>query len=479
MDNNMNLDDFNNINVPVSSKTSFVDDVKSFFKSKKRTVVAASSFLVAMVMTGSVFYIAYKTYSQKNMATNTGAANPSCYLELSLATPTPSATPIACNKKLDIALVIDRSSTMRTVEADGRTKLVWAKEAASNFVQALIDSGTTSVRVSVSSFGAQGNDGTGTLASSYNSTLVSPLTNNFQSVLAAINNIQYVNSGTCIECGIRIGNSQLSSTTNRKIEILLSDGKANHIWNGGTSNAKAAAITVANAGRASGIEYRALGYGVAASGDIDEATLISVAGSTANYQYKPNVSDWTSGFLTILRDICGGVTVPTAASSPVATATPVATTNIISIADTYVKNDTTSSTKNYNNEARLSSDGSPVAISYIKFDLTSLAAKTVTNAILRLTLFDPSAGTQKIYTTTGAWTESTLTYNNRPTIGTTLIASFKGDGLVGANKDIDLTNFIIANRGKIVTLVINSTSTDGFDFNSREASTGKPTIIVK
>jgi len=96
-----------------------------------------------------------------------------------------------------------------------------------------------------------------------------------------------------------------------------------------------------------------------------------------------------------------------------------------------------------------------------------------------LTLFDPSAGTQKIYTTTGAWNESTLTYNNRPTIGTTLIASFKGDGLVGANKDIDLTNFIIANRGKIVTLVINSTSTDGFDFNSREASTGKPTIIVK
>lgn len=496
----MNLDNFNNINVPVPSKTSFVDGVKEFFGSRRKAVVASSSFLIAMVMTGSVFYLAYKTYNQRNVATNTGAANPSCYLELSLATPKPSATPIVCNRNLDIALVIDRSSTMKDIEADGRTKLDWAKESAAGFVQSLINSGSKSVRVSVSSFGSQGNDGTGTLAASYNSTLDAALTNNLPSVLTAINNIKYINSGTCIECGLRIGNSQLTSTTNRKIEILLSDGMANHLWNGGTGGSKTAAIAAANAGRASGIEYRALGYGVVATGDIDEATLISIAGLASNYQYKPNVADWSAAFNTILADICTSTAIPTSTAisatkspspkptasptvkptssvTPKSTSTPVAvtTTNLVAIADSYVN--ASLPTLNYNN-AKLLSDGSPVSISYMKFDLTSLLTKTITNAVLRLTVADVTAGTETVYSTTGAWTETALNYNNRPTLSATSMASFKV-GAVGTTVDVDITNFVKANVGKVVTLVINSASTDGFDFNSREAATGKPTIVVK
>mgnify|MGYP001565121797 CR=1 FL=1 len=170
--------------------------------------------------------------------------------------------------------------------------------------------------------------------------------------------------------------------------------------------------------------------------------------------------------------------------TPIGIATPTATPqipiiNLVSIADTYVVSGSTTNTKNYGGEAKLSVDGSPVSLSYLKFDLTSLTSKTITNAILRLNISDSSSGTQKIYTTNDAWTETTLNYNNRPLIGTLMIASFVGSGSVGINKDIDITSFVKANLGKVVTLVVNSTSSDGFDFKSRESSSGKPTIIVK
>lgn len=216
----------------------------------------------------------------------------------------PTGSSYSCND-LDIMLVIDRSSTMQNEhEADGRNKLSWAKDAAAGFVQAIKDTGTSSIRVGVASFGAQGNDGTGSLGSDYNSALNIGLTGDYNSVISAINNIAYIRSGTCIECGLKIGNNQFSDSGNRRVEILLSDGKANHNWDGSTSNSKARAINVANDGRSNGIEYRVLGYGLESSGDIDENTLLQIAGSPAYYQYKPNVADWSEAFLDILEELC-------------------------------------------------------------------------------------------------------------------------------------------------------------------------------
>lgn len=292
--------------------------LKTYLSANKKMFTSLLSTVLILVMAGFAVYFAYSYKNRSLNAKKAGAANPACYLELQLAPPTPSATPIACNKMLDIVLVMDRSSSMNSVESDGRTKLQWAKEAAASFVQALINSGTTSVRVGVSSFGAQGNDGTGTLASRFNSTLEIPLTNNLQNVLTSINNIKYIDKGTCIQCGIRIGNTQLTSANNKKVEIVLSDGKANRSWIGTSSqNNKTLAINEAKMGRSKGIEYRTLGYGLKASGTIDEPTLIAIAGSVANYQYKPNVADWSAAFLTILRDICG--TTPTRTSTPIST----------------------------------------------------------------------------------------------------------------------------------------------------------------
>lgn len=226
----------------------------------------------------------------------------------------------ACTPNIDVMLVVDRSSTMNAKESDGRTKLAWAKEAASQFVDKVMSGTNNTVKVGVSSFGAQGNDGTGKLSSTNNSTLHIALSSNITAVKQAINSIVFKESGTCIECGLRIANTEIASSTKRKIVILLSDGMANHVWDGTTSNSKAKAIAAANTGRSGGVTYYVLGYGK--SGDIDEATLKSIAGSTSNYQYKPNVTDWASAFLTIIDQICLATPTPTATPTDTPTATP-------------------------------------------------------------------------------------------------------------------------------------------------------------
>jgi hypothetical protein len=228
-----------------------------------------------------------------------------------------AAIPNLCGN-LDVMLVIDRSSTMNTAESDGRKKLEWAKDAAGAFVKTIADTPKNgSVRIGVSSFGAQGNDGTGILSADRSSTLHSPLTSDYAALQQAISGVNYIHSGTCIECGLRIANTELAAKklSSPQVVILLSDGMSNHTWNGGTTNAQQAAIDAANAGRSQGVTYYSIGYGK--PGDINEGELKSIAGSDSRYQYKPNVDQWTNTFVNLANLLC-----------PVPTATPSATPEI-------------------------------------------------------------------------------------------------------------------------------------------------------
>lgn len=192
---------------------------------------------------------------------------------------------------------------MNAKESDGRTKLEWAKQSAKTLVDRVAAMNGTSAKIGVVSFGAQGNDGSGTLDSSNNSTLHIAPSSNFAQVKAAIDAVVFVKSGTCIECGLRIGNNQLTAQALNRVVIILSDGKANHNWQGGSSDATSRAIAEANKGRTSGIVYYVLGYGIGSG--IDPATLQAIAGKAANYQYKPNAQEWPEAFLTIVDLICG------------------------------------------------------------------------------------------------------------------------------------------------------------------------------
>ena len=71
-------------------------------------------------------------------------------------------------------------------------------------------------------------------------------------------------------------------------------------------------------------------------------------------------------------------------------------------------------------------NSSPARVAYLRFDLTPLAGKTVSSAVLTTesVISDgtttPSTVRVDAHTATGSWSETTLTYPDRPTLGPTI-----------------------------------------------------------
>jgi Mg-chelatase subunit ChlD len=225
--------------------------------------------------------------------------DPKSRITLGFCTNETPAPPITCVPPVDMMLTIDRSSSMNATETDGRKKLEWAKDAALALVDSISPAiKNNSMRIGVVSFGRQGN----TTTNQYSSTLHLPVSNNPETIKTAIRNVKYSVTGTCVECGLRIANQELAKTPSGRdrAAILLSDGRANHTWNGGTSNAGAAATAEANKGRTNKIVYYTVGYG----SNVNTSLLTSIAGSSSRYFFRPNVSQWTSTFTTLATNIC-------------------------------------------------------------------------------------------------------------------------------------------------------------------------------
>jgi hypothetical protein len=147
------------------------------------------------------------------------AASQNCIASLSYA---PSCT----STKVDVVLAIDRSGSLGDSSAMstylGKKKLKWELEAASAFVDLIATPSPSllnNVRIGVVDWAALN-----TNVHSY------ALSNNWTGIKNYINKITFSSSDadTCIMCGVQKANSLLtSSTANRKIVILMSDGIAN------------------------------------------------------------------------------------------------------------------------------------------------------------------------------------------------------------------------------------------------------------
>ena len=452
---------------------------------KKETgtwVLAGLTFVIGGISIWSSKYLVRKPI----VPATPSAASASCTTEFSIAKP----TPIICNNEIDIlGITIDRSSSMTALETDGRQKLAWAKEAAIGFVKTLQASQTSSVRLGVASFGAQGNDGNGTLSSAYNSTLNSVLTSDFSNLINnVLPKVAYVQSGTCIECGLRIARSQLQQNTRKKVVILFSDGKANRIWNGsapGGTTSRQTAINEANKGRTQGIEYYVLGYGTGTN--IDETTLKAIAGPSANYQYKPDVTTWSQAMLNVLTRICNTGSGPTATRSITATQAPMPTSSTLGTVSFTPTEDSYISSKysatNYGSAATVESsdyDSTNIRLAYLKFDLSSLAGKTLTGAKLRVTpLITTGVGKNFKVVSPGAWTESTIKWSNKPSLGTSL-GTYSASVTAGKTIEIPLNKSVVQSYvGKVFSFGIDNTGAkNNLKFYSRNSSSNKPALIL-
>ncbi len=134
---------------------------------------------------------------------------------------------------------------------------------------------------------------------------------------------------------------------------------------------------------------------------------------------------------------------------------------------------------NYGNDTsiRLREDvaGGTTYRSYVKFNVTGLSG-TVTSVKLRLWVSDNSNNTAFVHSTPTTWTEGTLTWSNAPTFGATSLGSAV-PATTGAWVEITLTPSAISGNGTF-SLGLKSNGTTSAIFNSSEAATNRPELVV-
>ncbi len=152
------------------------------------------------------------------------------------------------------------------------------------------------------------------------------------------------------------------------------------------------------------------------------------------------------------------------------------TVNYNPTADTYVASDRP--TTNFGTATILAIDGSPIELAYMKFNLSTLAGKTINSAYLRLKIVNGGSQATQIYkiADTTSWSETGMTYNNRPTASTTITSTTGGPDATWMQANV-LSAVNAKKGGTLAIRIETSTNTDGLDVKSRE-TTEKPTLVV-
>lgn len=151
------------------------------------------------------------------------------------------------------------------------------------------------------------------------------------------------------------------------------------------------------------------------------------------------------------------------------------TLTIAASADAYtLKN---SPYSRYGTRTTLLVDGSPTARTYLKFPVTGIGTKRVVSARLRLYAVDPSdAGGRLHRVTSTSWSESTIRWSGQPSYQSAVVGSL-GSVVAGTWYELDVTSQIAGNG--TVSFALESASTNGADYRSREAgSSWAPRLVI-
>jgi uncharacterized repeat protein (TIGR01451 family) len=201
---------------------------------------------------------------------------------------------VMCEAELDVVFIMDRSGSMGW---DTPTRLSQAKSAANSFADKL-RSGDKSALVSYAS----------------TASLDKILSNNHIATKVAINSLSAngaTNIGDAINLATQESISVRANPQAAKIQILLTDGKANKPNGSGNSNNPngleyldvAYAITESTEAAGQGIIIFTIGLGNTA--DIDEAMLQTIANNTGGqYYHAPTGNDLDAIFNSIAHKVC-------------------------------------------------------------------------------------------------------------------------------------------------------------------------------
>lgn len=163
------------------------------------------------------------------------------------------------------------------------------------------------------------------------------------------------------------------------------------------------------------------------------------------------------------------VTAP--ATNTTYTATYKGPMTIYAKADAYVSS--THKRTNYGGSSVLKVK-SGVYRSYVKFAVTGLT-KPATSAKLRIWVTNPSSSAGSVYRVSNSWTQSTLTWNNAPIIGSSPRLALLGTTTTGTWVEINVTSAITHNGS--FSFRISGGNTNQAEYATRETS-HDPVLIV-
>lgn len=203
----------------------------------------------------------------------------------------PTTLPAACaNNPSDTMLVIDKSGSMSV--ASDVNKITQAKVAAKNYVDIISQNTSNTI---------------GLVSYENTATVNSPLTTNYSSVKTQIDSLTAIGS-TCTECAILAANAEIakSTTSNKKVVILLTDGLANYIQGGNqqvdTALAEQRALAAAVAGHtAKGTVFYTIGLGQS----INSNFLQQIANSTGGKYFPSPTADQLNTIYQQISQIAG------------------------------------------------------------------------------------------------------------------------------------------------------------------------------
>jgi hypothetical protein len=145
------------------------------------------------------------------------------------------------------------------------------------------------------------------------------------------------------------------------------------------------------------------------------------------------------------------------------------------VADAYTSSD--KPTTNFGTATTLKVDANPTSTSYLRFDVQGLAGR-VTKATLRMLASSDasSKGVDLRSVTTNSWGETTVNYNNKPGIGSSIV-SHAGAFTPGQWVSLDATPLVSGNG--LVSMAVTTTSTTSRSFYARESAANAPQLVIE
>ncbi|MCZ3388533.1 MAG: Ig-like domain-containing protein [Actinomycetia bacterium] len=213
---------------------------------------------------------------------------------------------------------------------------------------------------------------------------------------------------------------------------------------------------------------------VAANVTYDAASRVATLDPTASLAAG---APYTATMSTGAKDLSGNALPAPSIWSFSTGGTAGETVSLTPTADAYVSSGASSS--NFGTQTSLMVDGSPDVKSYLKFDLSSVAGRTIQSASLSVPVTTSgSVGTQSVrLTVKDTWTEAGITYANRVGLDAT-VGTF-GPTVGATTYAVPLSPSALQPKvGGLLSLAISSSSGDDVIFGSRESAPPTQLVLV-